>query len=264
MGSRPMLHMYPLLAMPLAAVITYISRRGVVLKTFFLLFSIFSTGIILSFSMLMAQHKYRSEDANIQLYTRMVFSNALTYKKLVEWDLSEYQPNEKKLIKIATLATEDFNTTKTDHYVIDPADSTGHIYQMWEGEEYSPEGINIKYHKNDFKDARWIKCSGRFMYTEYADHVPRILVFYVKKPSGDMVAWKGCKIDNKIGLSDSSCVHAKDSLLIEHYEYWRWSPVYFYTKVPDGIQDGDLISLYMWNIAKKTMFFDDFKIELYK
>lgn len=264
LGSRPMLHLYPLLAIPLAAWISYISQRGVILKTFFLLFSIFSTGIILSLSILMAEDKYRSEYANMQFYTRMAFSNKLTYKKLVEWDLAEYQPNEKKLTKIATLAAEDFNNPKNEHYVTDPLDSNRLIYLMWEGEEYSADILNIQYRKSDFQDASWVKCSGSFMYIDTAEHLSRMFVFFVKNPSGDMVTWKGCKIDNKIGMSDSSCPHTNENLTLQHSEYGRWSPVYFYTKVPDDIQEGDLISLYIWNIPKKRMFFDDFKIEIYK
>lgn len=264
LGSRPMIHLYPLLAIPLAAFITAIAKRGIVIKTLFATVCVFFSGVIFSLSMLMAQFKFLSENANAPFYLGMLFKNKLEYENLVEFDLAEFQPNEEKLTSLGILAAKDFNDSLSEHYVPDPEEDTGFVYQVYTNEEYFPDGIKMNYTKGMFKDAKWIKCSGRFMYTDYADHNPRIFVFNVLNTDNEFIKWVGCKIDNKIGISDSSCEHANDSLSYIHYEYWKWGEVYFYTKVPDDIKEGDKISLDIWNIAGKRLFLDDFKIELYK
>src|SRR5690606_34609670 len=93
LGSRPMLHMYPLLALPLAAVIQYISKKGAIVKTLFSLACLFSIAVVFSFSMLLAQNKYRSEDANVHFYMQMLFKNKLSYNDLLAYDLAERQPD---------------------------------------------------------------------------------------------------------------------------------------------------------------------------
>ena len=265
LGSRPMLHMYPLLAIPLALFVNWVSKKGILVKIIFLLYSTIAFVVLFMLGSKMVQNKFRSENANVQLYTGMLFNKNVTYRTLVSWDLSEYQPDEKGLTKIATLICQNFNTPSSDHYVQAPNDSGGYIYHMWDGEEYFPDEVSITYKKGMFRNAQWIKCSAEFMYTDYADqNIPRIFVLGILDKNGNFKTWKGCKIDNKIGISDSSCSHNGDKLMLQHYEYWRWSPIYFFTKIPDNIEEGDIIKLGIWNMNKKQLFFDNFCIELYK
>src|SRR5690606_29712870 len=167
------------------------SGRGWGVRFLFSAVCIFFTGVIFSLSMLMAQNKFRSEDANLPFYAEMLFTNQVTYNALLAFDLSEFQPDPARLQKIATLAEEDFNQRVDEHYVTDPNDSIGLIYHMWEGQEYTTAGINTTYNKQIFKDAKWVKCSGRFMYTDYAEHIPNIFVFEIKDADGNFKHWKG-------------------------------------------------------------------------
>lgn len=264
-GSRPMIHMYPLLAIPLALFIAWVTKKGLVVKTAFILFCVTTCIILFTLGSKMAQFKFRSENANVQLYTGMLLNKNVSYKTLVSWDLSEFQPNEKDLTKISTLICQDFNTPSSDHYVQDPNDSAGYVYHVWDGEEYFKDEVSISYKNGTFNDAEWIKCSADFMYTDYADqNIPRIFVLSILDKNGNFKTWKGCKIDNKIGISDSSCKHNGDILMMQHYEYWRWGPIYFFTKMPEDIEEGDIIKLGIWNMNKKQLFFDNFCVELYK
>lgn len=263
LGSRPMIHMYPLLAFPLAAFISWVSGKGLVAKTLFFCFCIFSMGSILSFSKLMSEHKFKSEDANFQFYAQMLFPNGLTSNKLLAWDLAEYQPDIEQLKKIKTLAVNNFDVPFTDHYVPDPED-TGYVCHMWEGEEYFQDGdIKIPYTPEALGDAKWIKCSARFMCTEYTG-MPTLLVFSVIDQDNKINTWKGCKVGIQIGLADSSCKHTKKDITLFHSEQWKWGLVSFFTKVPKGLTPSDTLMLNAWNQGKKQIFFDDFKIELYK
>lgn len=263
LGSRPMIHMYPLLAMPLAAFIQYVSSRAAVFKILFGFLCVFFIAIIFSLSTLRKQNKFKSEDANMPFYVEMLFKNKLTYNALLAYDLSEFQPDAQKLTKIGMLAESDFNTQHNEHYVQDPNDSSGFIYHMWKDQEFSEAFISLKYDEIKLKGAKWVKCSGRFMYPDFPGYFPHIFVFEIIDKDKKTVFWKGCKVDNKIGISDSSCKHANESLMIDHYEYWKWGTVYFYTELPQ-MKEGYEFKLHLWNFSKEQIFYDDFKIELYK
>lgn len=263
LGSRPMIHMYPVLAIPLAAFLQYLSKKSIVVKTAFALLCVFFMASIFSLSMLMAQFKFRSEDANAQFYWGMLFKKNLSYKNLLEYDLAEFMPEENELTNLGTLATKDYNDSLSNHYVADP-EGAGYVYHMWLGQEYNPEGIKLIYDKEKFKGARWLKCSGRFMYTTFENYAPRIFVLSFKDSNGEIIKWSGCKIENKVGFADSSCQHSEDEIMYLHEEKWLWGDVYFYTRIPKNIKDGDKVELDMWNMSGEDVFFDDFKIELFK
>lgn len=265
LGSRPMIHLYPLLAIPLGAFVQYILRRGIAVKILFAGISVFFILIMLNFSRLQAQNKYMSDEANFQFYTGMMLSSKMTYNNLVEYNIGEFQPDENDLVKIGTLAEQDFNDSTRINYVPDTTTGEGYFFHMFYGEEYFPDGIGIDvpYKKEDFKDAIWIKCSGRFMYPSYASNSKRIFVFGILDENNSYIKWKGCLIDNKIGIADGSSPYAND-IHLEHYDYKTWGYVYFFTKIPNGLKEGDKIVLNMWNVAIEEMYMDDFKLELYK
>lgn len=41
-----------------------------------------------------------------------------------------------------------------------------------------------------------------------------------------------------------------------HYENDRWGIVYFYTKIPNDIQEGDIVELSIWNATQPDMYID--------
>lgn len=262
-GSRPMIHLYPLLAIPLASFTWLVARGNFVIKLAYGALCIFIISVIYSLCGLQTQFFFKSEVANAAYYMGMIYKDRLNYDNLVEMDVEELQPNEEKLVKIKTIARADFDDSLNNHFVPDPED-TGYAYHMWEGQEYTDEGIMLTYSKNEFKDAKWLKCSGRFMVTDYAEHIPHKLVCTITDGNGELIKWSGCGIDNKIGLVDSTCEHVNDKYTYMHYEYWIWSTIYFYTKIPCDIDENCTIKLTMWNQPKKQVFMDDFKIELYK
>lgn len=262
-GSRPMIHLYPLLAIPLASFTAFVANRNAVIKLLYGAVCVFIAGVIYSLCGLQSQFMFKSEDANAPFYLGMIYKSKMNYENLLEYDLGEFQPDQDKLVKVTTLGVNDFDDTLSDHYVSDP-EGPGYIYQMQHGEEYAPAELTVKYSNEVFNGAQWLRCSGRFMVTEYAKDKPHIFVLTVLNNNGDLIKWSGCKLDNKIGIADSSCEHAGGAYSYFHAEYWLWSDVYFYTRIPDNIEEGNTLRLNMWNISKEQIFMDDFKIELYR
>ncbi|HEY9178034.1 MAG TPA: glycosyltransferase family 39 protein, partial [Flavipsychrobacter sp.] len=107
LGSRPMLHMYPLLGLPLAAFIQFISRKGIAVKILFAAACLVGVGMVYSLSLLQAQRKYESDYAKPEFYLQMLFKNQLTYEDMLVADIGQFQPDTGKLKKITTLAVND-------------------------------------------------------------------------------------------------------------------------------------------------------------
>lgn len=264
-GSRPMIHMYPLLAIPFTAFISFLAQKGRVVKAIATIFCILCIGAVYSLACLQAGKKFNSDYANTSFYLQMLFKNRLTYEDMLVADLDQFQPDTTKLTKISTLAYRDFNIPTDYHYERDPNDTTGYVYHVKDDEEYFADKIKINYKKADFAGVKWLKCSGRFMRPDFAHYNPHYFIFGVQDADNNYVYWKPCIIDNKIGLADGSCTHAADNdYTLEHVEYGLWGYVYFYVKMPGDLQEGQLISLDIWNTGKYRFYLDDFKIETYR
>jgi hypothetical protein len=261
MGSRPMIHMYPLLALPLAALIQFISQKKFYLKAIFALLCCFFIATNISFSSLKVEGLLNTENANMQYSLHMLFRNSITYNDLVLADIGEFQPDEKNLTKIATLKCLNFDDSLSDHYIRNGLPDSKYVYRFVPGQEFQDEKLKIVYSKAVFKDAVWLKCSGRFLFRLWpSSHWHALVVNFSR---GDKsLKWVGCGIDNKIGLAGRTGV--LDGVKLDHFEYLKWAPVYFFTKIPRNIRDGDTIEMNIWDITKDGMDVDDLCIELYK
>ncbi len=71
--------------------------------------------------------------------------------------------------------------------------------------------------------------------------------------------WKGCEIDNKIGGWEND-----DDRRLRYNKPGQWGVVSFFVKVPDGLTDGDVMKVYIWDLGKSELYIDDVCLELYK
>ncbi len=239
LGSRPMIHLYPLLAIPLAAFIQYISTQKSVVKSAVVSIGIFFIALNISYSMQEAKGVLVSEESNIKFNIQTLFRTHLTYNDLVVKDTWEWQPDTAKIQKRATLACQNYADT---------------IYHM-HSEDYA-EAPLVTYDAQKFKGARWLKCSGTFMYPGYPDYYKHMLVIEVKDK-----LWRACKIENKIY---SSGINTQTVLTHEHSEPGVWGNVYFFIRIPRNMKDGDKIRLFVWNTGHRELFVKSLCVELYK
>lgn len=264
LGSRPMIHLYPLFAVPLAMLLHQVARNSI-LKFATATVLVFFISVNYSFSALKAHWKLDSEEASFHYCAQMLYrgDKPLTYNDFVVFDIPHFQPDSSKLQHVATLATEHFNDSLDSHY--EPEIETGakYVYRLDGEQEYLPKPINVKYSKAVFKDAEWLKASGRFRFHVWPDYKKHLLTLIIKR-NGDLVKWNGLTIDNKIGLMPPYCPHKPEEITFFHYENDRWGHVYFFTPIPKGMKDGDDIELSIWNLCKQEMFIDSMKLEVYK
>ncbi|MBS1584027.1 MAG: glycosyltransferase family 39 protein [Bacteroidetes bacterium] len=262
LGSRPMIHVYPLLALPLAAFIKFISDRRVYIRVAFFAVVLFFASVNICNSMQQAQNTLFSEDSNMMFNLQTLYRMHLRYKDFVCMDNGIVQPDSDKMEKVIGLAYQGFEDTSGDHYVKDADKPGGVVYHMLQGQEYLPSDLEVIYDKARFGPNKWLKCSGNFKCTVipgYYDH--HLLVLGVLH-DGKFISWSACKIDNKIGLVERS--GNRQEINIYHHELDKWGQVYFFVPIPKDIQQGDQIRLSVWNIAKLEMYLDDLSLDLYR
>jgi Dolichyl-phosphate-mannose-protein mannosyltransferase len=260
LGSRPMIHMYPLLAVSVAAFLTYFATSRWWKKLIITALCLFFIGVNLSFSKLQAQGMLKSEQSNWAYNLQVLFHDQITYNDLVVNDTKATQPDTSRLTHIATLLCESYNDSLSDRFVRQQA-GNGFAYLM-KDEEHHPYAVKVKYNKALFNGAIWVRCSGDFMCPFGPEYYRHLLVYGVER-KGYFLTWIGCTIENKIGLTNNPCDH-KQGLRIDHYETNRWGHVSFYGKIPKNIQEGDEVTIDLWNICKTQIYLDNICLDIYK
>lgn len=134
-------------------------------------------------------------------------------------------------------------------------------YRMAADEEYHPYAIEVKYDTGLFKGAQWIKCSGNFECTQQYLYFKHLLVLDILNKESTKY-WYGCKIDNKIGLIGDTLPTVEYTL--DHLLLNKWSQVSFFVRVPSDLKTGDRLRLYVWNIGKQELLFDNVCLSIYK
>lgn len=256
LGSRPMLHMYPLLAVPLAAFIAWVLRRGVLLRAVFAIIVLFCVALNVDYSNRQRLAILWSEESNFHFNKQMLFRTRLRYEDLVVNDIEDYQPDTAKLVKLRTLAEEHYNDSTSENTITDPL--TGHKYvYLLHNEPYPKKSVAVHYNKEQFAGAKWIKWSGRFMCTVHPDYFRHLLVADIGTK-----LWKGCKIENKNFVWQPS--ENYDHMTLFDYKLHVWGTVYFFTKVPEALNESDELKLFVWSPNTTDIYLDDLSIELYK
>lgn len=256
LGSRPMIHIYPLLAIPLAAFLLWVwNRKAIVLKTAVALVCLFFVALNVSYSVQRSVGVMMSEESNFQYNAKMLFRTKLRYEDLVTFDIAEFQPDTAKIIKLKTLACLNFNDSTSEYHIKDTITGAGYFYKMTD--EYIPYSITLKYKVAELSGAKWMKCSGRFMYPKYPEYFRHLLILSYMR-NGEFVSWKGCKIENKINP------HKHERQFLEQSRPGEWGAVYFFARIPEDVKDDDDIKVELWNIGKLPMLLDDICIEAYR
>ncbi len=262
LGSRPMIHMYPLLAIPLASFINFINKRNVVVKAVFSALVLFMISVNYSFSMLKAKLMLDTENANMQYCIQMLYKNKMNYNDFVVNDTAVPQPDTDKLVRLATLAYNNYEDTTLTYTIPDPTNKSNNVCEM-KNAEYMPDGISVVYNSTSFGDAKWLKASGRFYMIAWPEYPNRMLVTEIKR-GDEYISWHACRIDNKIGIANNSCKHIPKEYNLQHFEHRFWGAVYYYVPLPKNIQNGDKINVYLWNPERQEVLADVLKLELYK
>lgn len=261
LGSRPMINIYALLSIPFAAFLTFIAKRGVLIKAATISLSILLMAVNISYSVQKSLNILNSEESNMAFNIQTMFRYKLNYLDYVVADAGERQPDIKTISRIGCLAIESFEDSVSEHFVKDPLGRSKYLYHFTDNEHFV-HSIKERYNTKRFKGAKWLKCSGLFMVPNTRVYYQHLMVLDISR-NNNIMKWRSCKTDNKIGLVDNLCEHT-DKIDIYHYDKGRWGHVYFFVAIPDNIKEGDIITLDLWNIGKQELYMDNLTLEIYK
>ncbi len=259
-GSRPMIHLYALLAIPLVALLQYVATSKFVVKVVLGCVIFFCVGLNLAYSMQMIHGILLSEESNATYNMNMLFKMRATYNDLVMFDLQQKQPDEKAITKLTDLACQNYEDSVSGYYVKDTTGKSRFVYHMTGDSDYHPKKIWIVYDQKKFAGAKWIRCSGDFMCPQHYIYNKHIFTLLTLRRDS-VTNWYGCKIDNKIGLCEGNVLPYE--FTFGHADINKWGNVHFYVKMPNNLADGDRILLEIWNLARTDIYFDNICMSLY-
>lgn len=253
LGSRPMLHIYPLLSVPLAAYLHHINGNKLFTKIGISAICLISIAINMSYSIQQYKGVLLSEQSNMKFNLQMLFRTELNYNDLIVNDIAQFQPDTSKIKKIYSWHCQTFEDSLNPKYVKDNVHGSKFYYSM--GNDELAEVMSDTFSEQIFRDIKWIKCSGKFMYPFPPDYFKHLLVLDI-----DHKSWSGCKIENKIAIQQ----YGEKPATLDINKINTWGTVYYFVRVPPGLKNGHRIKLYLWNTGRRELYMDDLCVELYK
>lgn len=251
-GSRPMIHLYPLLAFPLAAFVFEINKRNLVFKSISILGILFFIYINLHFSYLNTSSKYWSESTNFEFYKNMMFKNNLSYNDLVIQDCELPQPKEIKTENIQRLKFVNYKNATTDEIVYDKflKDS---VVKINSGTEFCSLKIDVPIENIDL-NSKYFKATCAVMFPNFlGDPYRRIKMTLVIHDGIYNQDWRGLEVFSKIGLPNNKDL-ANDSIKIHRGVTFLWDTLTFYVPLKKDLEKKGEVSLSLWNISKEEFY----------
>ncbi len=252
-GSRPMIHMYPLLAFPLAALLSAVYTKNKVIQLTVYSIIILLLSVNISYSFQAARGDLISENSNFLFNYSTLFKQQLTYDDLLVLDIEEQQPKSNKTHFLKTIAFLKFNDSSKGQQV----------YKVKADEEYPDIHVRLHYSKNEYGQVGFIRCEGRYFVPSVNGHTNFSDLVVVDIKRGDsLLLWKDVYINNKIGKQDGQ-VHQTTPIHLANCLTDQWGQVSFFMALPDYLQDGDEVHISLWNLSKNEFLVDDFKVDIY-
>lgn len=256
-GSRPMVDVAAIVALPVAAFVAFIAEKSRGIIIFFSLVMIFCFSLAFNFMIQKAIGVTITDYNNSTFAAQMLFRYNLKYNDLVVNDIGERQPDPKNLKPIGNRIYTQLSDT-LQHL---SKDSTGNkIYEITAEEEYTPLKILLIYHEKTMKDVHWLKYSGVFKTSDWADIWTCQAFVVTINRNTENLKWRGVRINNKIGRTNTNL----SGSIIYEWKLNEWGEVYFYTSIPKNIQEGDEILMQITNSGKKTMQAKDVYAQLFE
>jgi hypothetical protein len=249
-GSRPMIDIYPILAVPLAVILEKILRGGIWLKIpVFLLLSFFAW--------LNCMQTYQtklgvmlSEEGTLAFAYDVMTKTELDYDALVAFDCGEFKPNQPILVK---KLYENFFEDSTDNRFTYWIGANGKWAYKIPSDAFSPA---FKAKGIDLADGKWLRVSVRALspYNNFFDIYRKSLLVTSFSRNGKDLKWRSVKLENKLGETNKIYGGLVNV----------WGEVGYFVRLPSDLKADDDVSVSVWCNNDFPVVIDDFKVELYR
>jgi hypothetical protein len=249
-GSRPMVNIYPVLAIPLAACLTFIWRQNRVLKFISTIVIILFTHVNLMLTYHRAQNNLWSDESNLKYNFRLLFKAQPSYTDLIVADIDRTQLTDANMPMRTAAELQFKDSIGATIY----SDSMGKYTMPDKDQDYPP--INIKYVVTpEDINSSWIKASGMFNIPNYHGDIYRhhAMILVINRKT-DNVLWKGMKLNNKLGKK-----HKTSFTFFDEFPN-TWEDAYFSCRIKNKLQVGDSISLFISNLGHAPIKINQLKL----
>lgn len=254
-GSRPMIHMYALLAIPLSLVIEWLFAKRNWMTWLLGIFILLSLWLNIHFSILQHEGFLITENSSWRYNLSMLFKNQSRIDQILLLDLDP-QPDESTMQFKRVLTYSDYNDSVKNYFRSDVMNGSPYFIRIPEGDEFGPEMIRYSLQEG-VKEGQWLKCSGRFLnrIANLDTYMSPKLVLEIKQGQ-ESIAWQGTRIANKIGKRNSRDILQQNKGVVN-----QWGEVSFFVQLPAKVKPGDECQLKIWNLNRYAFDYDDLKIE---
>jgi len=261
LGSRPMVDVYPILALPLAAFIDWLGNRGPVIRTTGIVLMVASVLVNLNYSLKKVIGLLNTDDSKYAFNLNTFFRFHLIYNDLIAWDIGISQPDERTLVRGTQLCISLADSTYSEHIIADSLNRSK-VFTIKEGEEYSPLFVKMEAKQLLSENVHWLQCSGRFRILKPVNDIYKNQLLVLQIRSGEQVKeWYGVRINNKVGLLEPG---NKLETSLGQYHDNIWGTVRFYVPIPKNLSDNDEIRLDVWNIGKTSINVSELCLSTYR
>lgn len=248
-GSRPMIEVYPLLAIPLSMLVHFLLKNRFVTGIFSSLL-IFLMWLNMFQTWQMSESIMISEAGNWAYYKAIFGKTSLNYNRLVAFDSDAVQPDEDRQV-IKTIFSNDFESSADKHHVRVPAHTSMFVYEI------APQQFYISPHykpKEMLDKGRWLKVSADFycIGSDFYNLWNKTSMTIRFSKNGTPLKDFPVRIENKIG--NSTKIFAGDT--------HKWGHIKLYVPLSDVYRNCDDVEAYIWNPSPTSVFMDNFRFEV--
>ncbi|MCC6460873.1 MAG: hypothetical protein IT260_10415 [Saprospiraceae bacterium] len=252
-GSRPMVEIYPLLALPLGAFWEWGCTKqwkkvlNWALLLFFCWLNIFQTWQI-------KEGILWTENANRAYYKAIFGTLHPDRNALIAYDSGETQPGA-DVVPVQTIFQWGYEDSTLAHVVRDPVHTGQFAFQP---EEEFSGGRDLAADTLDVHPGDWLRLSVQ-AYVKGQDKTWNrdalaMLSLEFRDPTGKALKTRGLRISSKIGNPKHSIWDTGDTD--------RWGEAAILVKVPRSFPRNGKILTYVWNPNRQKLYVDDLKLEV--
>lgn len=250
-GSRPMIDIYAVLAIPLAWFSFYsLKHRFVRWLMAPLMLALVALNLFQSYQF--SHGILWSEDANWAFVKASFGQTELSYLDLVTYDSGEPQPDPTAIGVVKRVYYNGFEDTLTDSNIV-PFTNRGGVWLLDKG--FSAE-CNQTLAAMGVQPGDWIKVGVTAMRKYWGNDLYRMsgLVTEFIRDKGTY-KWRQVRVENKLGAAFNGLWEGRPD---------SWDEVYYWVKVPADALPNDVFKAYVFNNHGHRLYVDDLYVEVWR
>ena len=250
LGSRPMVDVYAALALPMAAFMNRVKRKGA--QLLLALFIAAAVALNLNYTVQQVEDRLWSEYSSLDYNRATAFRSELCYNDLVVWDVGQASPDTSNARTVGEAFVPNLEDT-TVKPRLTTVNQLAQVYPFRTGEEYANYKIKIKVRDLPAGTQLLQARVAAFLPAEENDIWKNAMLVVAINRNQESVLWQGVRLSNKIGTQNGAPLPGTPPLKIHRVRNNLWGTVAYFVALPANLQPNDEIVVDIWNKGKWEM-----------